>query len=76
MGGLFACHAAWQRSDVIGGAACESPSFWWPTNASVPTNEFHFIHTLSDPLFSSTRFPQKILIDVGGGESAQDAYKY
>ena len=75
MGGLFACHAAWQRSDVIGGAACESPSFWWPTNASVPTNEFHFINTLSDPLFSSTRFPQKILIDVGSEEGIDDSFK-
>ena len=75
MGGLFACHAAWQRSEVIGGAACESSSFWWPLNASVPTNEFHFIETLSDPQFSLSRFPQKILIDVGGEEGIDDSFK-
>ena len=75
LGGLFACHAAWQRSEVIGCAACESSSFWWPLNASVPINEFHFIDTLSDPQFSSTRYPQKILIDVGGEEGTDDSFK-
>ena len=49
-------------------AACQSSSFWWPLNAEIPGNEFHFIETLSDPKFVQNRLPQKILVDVGSGE--------
>ena len=69
-GGLFSCHAAWQRHLTLGKSACQSPSFWWPTNITVspPGNMFHFIDTLADPKFTENRLPQKILIDVGGEE--------
>ena len=71
LGGLISCHAAWTRQEVIGRAACESSSFWWPTNADLVANMFHFVnHTL--PQFSNDRLPQRILVTVGDGESGGD----
>ena len=67
-GGLFSCHAAWKRHLTLAKSACQSPSFWWPTNVTIPGNMFHFIETLADPKFTENRLPQKILIDVGGEE--------
>ena len=43
LGGLAACHAAWTREDRIGRAACQDPSFWWPTNVTADRNMFHFV---------------------------------
>ena len=68
IGGLFSCNAAWKHHENIGRAACESSSFWWPTNAEDIENEFQFMETLDDPNLSSNRLAQKILIDVGGAE--------
>jgi len=72
LGGLFSCNAAWKMHQYIGKAACQSSSFWWPTNVDDMENEFQFIDTLDDPKWSSNRLPQKIIIDVGGAEEEGD----
>ena len=56
LGGLFSCHAAWTRPESVGRAACQSSSFWWPTNATLERNMFHFVNvTLEEPLAFDTR---------------------
>merc|ERR1719322_336188 len=75
-GGLFAFNAAWKRHEYIGRAACESSSFWWPTNADDAENEFEFLDTLDDTALNSNRLPQKIVIDVGGAEENEEDEDY
>lgn len=66
LGGLMSCHALWTRPESFSSAACQSSSFWWPTNATVD-NEFEFLNvTLKTK--TGPREPQRVYIDAGDEE--------
>ena len=71
LGGLFSCHAAWTRQEMISRAACESSSFWWPTNAKLVSHMFHFVNQTMKQ-FTRGRLPQRILVTVGADEQTAD----
>eukprot|EP00095_Tigriopus_kingsejongensis_P012384 maker-scaffold3429_size8701-snap-gene-0.2 protein:Tk12384 transcript:maker-scaffold3429_size8701-snap-gene-0.2-mRNA-1 annotation:"hypothetical protein DAPPUDRAFT_225274" len=82
-GGLAACYAAWTRSEIFGGAACQSASFWYPfswTPGQLPQVDFFFINDtlrLKSPTVMDNRngrYAQNIFIDVGGAED-ESVYK-
>ena len=69
LGGLMSCYAAWTRPQYFKYAACQSPSFWWPSNENYTQSYFEFLNvTLKDPTHWHNRPNQKIYIDTGGQE--------
>lgn len=70
LGGLMACHAAWTRPTIIGFAACQSPSFWWPATNDSAVDAFFFNNvTLQDETLRHGRPHQQIYLDGGGLET-------
>lgn len=76
LGGLMSCYAAWTRPHVFSFAACQSPSFWWPSNnISMDAVDFDFLNkTLKDPAFQGSRTHQRLYLDAGGMENL-DPYR-